>query len=231
MPPLRAIGHLLPLRSPIRAPNGEERPKNLLDHHQFHHPHEAYLNPITHERRPNIHIGGYEFYGRFIEAASSKDIAGGLLELKPTRISEVAALALEQTFGKSDTLDETFTVPWGMPESRREGRVFWDTSNDRIIAKTQEGFILALEGTNVVEAAVYLPRIYEELKLRLAQGTPPEGIDIVEIRIEGSEEWSVAASPLHIKCRAPNLESVDLFTLDRALQNTLQNAIDNRRNS
>jgi len=232
MPPLRAIGHLIPLRSPARAGNGTERAKNLLDHHQFHHPHETYLKPVIRQPHPNLSIAGYDLYGKFIETArSTSGVIGGLGEVKYIRISEVAALALEQAFGKAETTDEVFIVPWGMPENRSQGRIFWDTTHDRIIAKTREGYVLAVEGTNLVEAAVYLPRIYEELKLRSVVHPIPEGIDMVEMKIAGREEWSLAASPLHIKCQAPNLTDIDNFHIDQAVRRSLSRAISNRRQS
>ncbi len=215
MPPLRAIGHLLPLRSPHRACDGKARAKNLLDHHQFHHPHEEYLPPYASDSLR------YKFFGNYVDI-------GKVADAKPMRISEVAAIVLEQTFGKADSLEDVFSVPWGMPENRSSGRVFWDVENDRIIAKTKEGFILALEGTNVVEAAVYLPKIYENLKIQSVIAPIPEGIDLVEAKVEGNEEWSLAASPLHIKCRVPNLKNTDPGHVDNSVKGTLKNALDNR---
>lgn len=232
MPPLRAIGHLIPLRSPARAGNGTERAKNLLDHHQFHHPQEPYLKPVIRQPLPALSIAGYKFYGKFIETArSTSGIIGGLGEVRYMRISEVAALVLEQAFGKAATTDEVFIVPWGMPENRSQGRIFWDTTHDRIIARTKEGYVLAVEGTNLVEAAVYLPRMYEELKLRSVIHPIPEGVDMVEMKIAGQEEWSLAASPLHIKCQVPNLTNIAPFHIDLAVRTTLSQAIANRRQS
>lgn len=222
MPPLiRPTGHLLPLRSPSRTPSGTNRAKNLLDHHQFHHPNEEYLRPFTLSSFLGTSRTGYDFFGRFVEFGTG---------LAPyLRISDVAALALEQTFGKADTLEEIFSVPWAIPDNRSMGSVFWDVENDRIIAKTREGFTLALRGTNVVEAAVYLPKIYEEIKLQLLKQEIPEGIDIIEAAVEEpNEAWSVAASPLHIRCTVRNLGNIHPSDVSRAVAEVVEHALANR---
>ena len=219
--------------------------RELLKHHQKYH-HKLCLKPIIHEFEPNIFTAGYEFYGRFVKVATSNSrSAKELDEVKPMRISEVALLVLEQTFGKADDLNgmflaATFLAPGKAGEkiekSRRSGRVFWDVTNDRIIVKTKRGFILALQGTNIVEAAVYLPRIYADIRLRLFQRLIPEGVDTVVVRIEQGEELSRAASPLEVECRLPNLggfgpsQSIDDTEkiLTAAVRGTLKRALNRR---
>jgi len=223
MPHLRAIGHLEPLRNLFRPQQSPRYVPNLVDHHAFHHAGEGCLQPAYISPRQGLTIGGYEFFGRFVEA--SRVEADKPAFLSAMSLSQVAALALEQTFGAADSYEDIFHSAWAMPESANQGVVFWDSSNDRIVAITKEGFSLAIEGTNLVEAAVYLPRIYEQVKqLQIA-----EGVGFVEARVEGPQEvWSMAASPLQVKFNLPNLAGFDVAGVDGVVEGRIKAALSNR---
>lgn len=231
MPEVRAVNHsrLVPLRS-FRA--SQERKLCLLGHHKANHPNEAFIHPIIRQPDQFTSVLGYEFFGQFIEAArvnntNIKNYIGTLASARPMRISDVAALALEQTFGAAERIEDAFSVEWGMPENRSEGAVFWDVEADRIIAKTKEGLILSIEGTNIVEAAVYLPRQHQVLKEMIAR--IPEGVQFMETRVEGPREaWSKAASPLQVKFNLPNLSNLDQSQIDRIVRDAFLAAVANR---
>jgi hypothetical protein len=114
-----------------------------------------------------------------------------------------------------------------------EGAVFMEKRNggiDRIRVTTKEGFTLNIIGTNVVEGAVYLIRMYEAILKKLENGEIPEGVESAEIEVEGiQEEYALAASPLHIKCRLPNLANIHESDLDRAVEEALNRALGKKR--
>jgi hypothetical protein len=236
MPEIRPIScRLIPLRDP-RAPYGRSLSKTLLTQHQSSHPGEGMVNPAIQHLRPGTIVGGYFFYNRFVETArvenrTMEGHVGQLVNLKPLALSEVAALALEKTFGKAATEEDVFTTDWGSLENRHPGHLFWEEGAsgeiDRIVARTREGFTLTMEGTNIVEAAVYLPRMYDHLLSRLPE--IKEGVQQVEVRIEGNrEEWSQSNSPLHIKSNLPNLANADHELLNQIVKNALDRALQNR---
>jgi hypothetical protein len=214
MPAIRAIDrpNLVPLRG---AGN------SLLTNHRKYHPNDPLLPPSFYSPSPETVIAGYGFYGHFVACNKGYHAA-------PLPMSEVAALLLEQTFGRAERVEEAFTTDWGMAENVRPGKVFWDTTNDRIIAETREGFTLAICGTNLIEAAVYLPRMYQTVLANREKIL--RGVNIVEIQIEGpSEEWAMAASPLQIKCRVPNLDNAYTYLIDHEVLTTFQRAIANQK--
>jgi hypothetical protein len=229
MPGVRAVNHQLPLRSP-QAPYRDS--PCLIANHKTYHPEEARIYSTVKTLENNITIAGYDFFGRFVEVARVHNpridgFLGSLYRLKPMTIGEIAGLVLEQTFGRAETEEEVFTTEWGMLENRNPGYVFWDTENDRTIVTTKEGLTLSMRGTNLVEAAVYLPRMYEQaLKLR---SEVKEGIQRVNLEISGPQaEWSQAASPLVIQCHLPDLSALKVEEIDHRITGTLTRAIANR---
>ncbi|PIS29505.1 hypothetical protein COT42_05125 [Candidatus Saganbacteria bacterium CG08_land_8_20_14_0_20_45_16] len=211
--------HLVPLRStPPRQ--GKKYAPSLLDHHQFHHSNEEYLTPAL---DPTQNQQGYFLKGHFVPVCR----ADQPMSLSPMRISEVAALLLEQTFGSADKEEEVFCGEWGMPENKSPGRVFWDTSADRIIVQTAEGITIGVKGTNVVEAAVLLPHLARSLQREPLRHVP-EGFSTVVAGIEDGIIWSRAASPLNIETSLPNLDHVDHFALQTIIDAAIDRALANR---
>jgi len=233
-----AIGRLSPLRDP-RAPFGTSCASNLRNHHQTHHPHEAYLTPLTRSFPDGLTEKGYAFYGSFVRAGKVKnsrirDFVGGLSEIGVKRESEVAALALEQTFGKATSWEELTVADGFLAENANEGNIFMEARDgeiDRILVKTKEGFTITLIGTNLVEAGVYLPRIYHSLLRRLENKEIPEGIESVEVEVEGlAEEFAIAASPLRLKLRLPNLSNVSPYELALVVEKALDRVLAKKTN-
>jgi hypothetical protein len=112
-----------------------------------------------------------------------------------------------------------------MQEYLNPGYVFWDVDNDRIIVKTREGFLLSLDGTNIVEAAIYLPRMYKHILS--IKDTIPEGIQYAGAKVEGNDYLSAAASPLVIFYGLPNLAlESDPSNIHSPLSKITEEAID-----
>jgi hypothetical protein len=207
---IRIIGAALPgARKVFRCPEklALDRDLNALyRYHLYNHHAEKLIHPkITLDRAAQTCLFDYELFGytpnimqTFIRELDKK------ICVPP---AEIAALKLERTFGV--------------------GRVRWDKKNDRIIAETKEGFLLALAGTNLVEAGVYLPRLYKAILERLP--AIKEGVSLVEVRIEGEQEfWSRAASPLKVKLTLPNLEHVTLADLNLVVKQAVDRAVSTR---
>jgi hypothetical protein len=192
------------------------------------------LPPITRSFPDGLTVKGYDFYGSFVKAGEVrnsriKEFVGGLSEMGMKRESDVAALALEETFGKATSWEELTVADGFLIENSNEGNIFMEVREgeiDRVLVKTKEGFTIALIGTNIVEAAVYLPRIYRSLLRRLENGEIPEGIESVEVEVEGqAEEFALAASPLRIKLRLPNLHNVSPQDIDLVVEQRLDRVL------
>ncbi len=233
-----AIGRLSPLRDP-QSPYGKSCTSNLRNHHQTHHTNETYLPPVTRSFPDGLTVKGYVFYGAFVKAGKVKNprirnFVGGLSEIGMKRESEVATLHLEETFGKATTWEELTVADGFMIENAHEGHVFMEIKEgeiDRILVKTKNGFTMTLIGTNLVEAGVYLPRIYRSLVRRLEKGEIPEGIESVEVEIEGAaQEYAIAASPLRLKLRLPNLSNVSPYELDLVVEQALDRILAKKTN-
>lgn len=246
MPSIRAIGqNLIPLRRPQFVCPGEKRSSitrfnqkftSLMQYHKYCHPQEEYLRHFTCNPSKSVVAVGYDFFGSFVEYSSvanrmQNDFIGTIADgARGMRICEVAAKHLENVFGRGYAhSDYVFALDGSMPECVNKGRIFWDVDNERIVIFTAEGFTLALDGTNIVEAAVYLPAIYAHIKEKIK--TIPEGVNIVEAVIEGRanrEHWSIAASPLHIRLSLRNLYETSPYQAGSASQSALDKALHNR---
>jgi hypothetical protein len=193
---LRAINldHLVPLRA--RTPSG----KNLLEYYQECHPKEPRCQLITRSYGISGDAIFYEFYGQQVSPSHI-----GICEFLPNALtkpeSEVAALSLEQVFGIAG--QDAFTVDWGRPRGRG---VYWDTVNDRIVAIANKGLMLSIRGTNLVEAAVVLPLLFDEALKHSPKFE--KGISWVEAAVVSPQEyWSQAASPLRVRTTVRNLKN------------------------
>lgn len=134
----------------------------------------------------------YKFFGLAVSPSSAQvDYRKGynyFNNVMNLRLSEVAALVLNQEFGAEN--------------------ISWNQQSDRIEVKAREGFILTLRGTNLIEAAAYLPRIYRSITSRLAMREIKEGVESVNVQIEGqAENTALAASPLRMSMRLPNFDN------------------------
>lgn len=202
---------------------------SLLAHHQKHHPIENTLEctwkiiPGTPLRGPREAQLVTNFYGREVVVRRIKNYVPEFAarchsfpEVRKT--SEVAQLYLEQVFGTTETTHRARS-------GNLRPAVAWDSINDCIVATSQDGYVVSIEGSNLVEAAVYLPRQLEALK----RHRPKEGIQAVELAVCGSQSWSRAASPLVIKSNAPNIEGADPATIDSWVNQSVANALANRQ--
>jgi hypothetical protein len=207
---IRVIGALISCpRNAFRSPerlNLDRDLNALYRHHLYNHPEEKLIHPkVTLDHANQTCLFDYKLFAyipntmqAFIRELDKK------ITVPP---AEIAALKLERTFGR--------------------GKVRWDKQNDRIVVETKEGFMLALAGTNIVEAGVYLPRLYKAVLERLP--AIKEGVSLVEVRIEGEQEyWSRAASPLKVKLSLPNLEHVRIDDLNRVVHEAVARAISTR---
>lgn len=124
------------------------------------------------------------------------------------RLSGVAALALDQEFGADN--------------------IVWNKTGDCIEVKAREGFSLIFGGTNLVEAAIYLPRVFHSLISRLSLGRIPEGVASVRVQVaDEAEEFVRAASPLNISLRLSRPSDV-LSRLDGEVEASLDRVLVNR---
>ena len=182
--------------------------RNLLEHRQAARPNEPKQSPVFRSYGIFGNAVFYEFYGRQISPSTTLlhrrefDYLHGL----DAPQSEIALAALEQAVGKD---------------------VYWDKPNDRIVAITREGIMLSLRGTNLVEAAVALPLMYDEV-LKHSPGAE-KGISIVEAAVVNPREYlSRAASPLQVKLTIPNLNNFDPTLYGEAVKHGFQLALANR---
>lgn len=221
-------GRLYPLRDP-GAPRWKLCAKNLRDHHVSHHPNEEkiLIQPETHPSSSHPFVTGYMFSGKLVGVGRAYDKP---VDMSPKPISQVALWAMEQPFGAAPTYEQISCMDGFIAEGKENlGKIFWEERDgeiDRILIKTKEGFTLTLIGTNIVEAAIYLPRIYRSLLRRLENGEIPEGIESVEVEVEGhAEEYALAASPLRIKFKLPNPSNVSPYDLDMVVEQKLDRVL------
>ena len=184
--------------------------ENLLRNHQTHHTGEKVYQPIYHFGL-RAEMLSYEFFGKFVPPSSALlvrrdfDYVSGL----NLRESEVGALMLAGTFGAEN--------------------ISWNKKDDCIEVKAKEGFSLTLRGTNLVEAAVFLPRIYRSILRRLSLGEIKEGVASVNAQVEGqTEDLALVASPVKISLRLLNPNNVCADDLDRLVEESTDRALANK---
>ena len=191
--------------------------EDLLANHQQHHSAEPLI--ACHTRQ--FHIGKmlvsetltYDFFGRPVSPSSDqfRDMQRFNAFPMPLQLSETAALMLHQEFGAEN--------------------IVWNKQSDCIEVKAPE-FMLTIGGTNLVEAAIYLPRIYHSLLGRLATRQIPEGVSSVRAQVGGeAQEFAQAASPLKISLQLPNPLSISVSQIDVAVEGALARVLAKRSGS
>jgi hypothetical protein len=203
--------------------------KELLIHHQKHHPNEIKLGLSWRYDGTGTAELGCEFAGRWIKFRElnnpPKYFIGhelGMVEYRP--ISEVAFKLLESVFGKDK---DKFVCAWSFPTG-----VVWNEYNDYITAFAPDGFTASIKGSNIVEAAIWLPEMHQEYLNRKSE--VPKGIRSVHITIHDGEEYSIAASPVHLWCRVPIIDyndpaNINLDYVRLEVKNTFERSLRNRK--
>jgi len=154
----------------------------------------------------------------------------GPVDQLPTSV--IAARLLENIFGRQEDVFVVDSAPLAQVLVNNDGysrHLAWDPQNDRIIARTKEGITLSINGSNLVEAAIWLPRLYEQMKQKLSR--IPEGVQRIDLNVERGAEWSKAASPLVMECRVGNFRNLNPFDsaeFDQAAAATFDRAVANR---
>ena len=189
--------------------------ENLLENYQRYHPHESLIAPKFRQYCIGALSAGeglaYEFFGLSVGPSSAqfRRMQRNANCAESLRLSEVAALALDQEFGAEN--------------------IAWNRQADSIEVKIREGFSLSLSGTNLVEAAIYLPRLYRSLLGRISSGLIPEGVASVMVQVEGeTQESAIAASPLKIGLRLPNPATV-VTRLNEEVETALDRVLGSRK--
>lgn len=177
----------------LRGPGG------LLEHHKKYHGWEGRIRP---ELRFGVKDGSLaqieqcRFFGARVEIASIRrfEIIGGLLDAAKVPVADVAAIRLEQAFGKPE---DAYVMPWAVPEGAYLNGVYWDQYGDRIIVLKNNGEY-RFTGTNVVEAGRILPELEAYL--------PPFIFNHAQDRVVN----------VHVseKCRARVARSGNMFAFD-----------------
>jgi hypothetical protein len=97
------------------------------------------------------------------------------------------------------------------------------------VVRTKEGLALSVQGTNLIEAAIWLPRMYEQaLKNR---SRAPEGLGAIHIGFR-TEQISMAASPVDMDCQAVDyryLDPHDGAAFDSVIKGTFEMSFSNRK--
>lgn len=148
---------------------------------------------------------------------------------------EVAVHVLEQTFGKEkDLLSYEFgPSAIALCREQRDGSmriIAWDQENDCIVVKTKEGLALSTQGSNLIEAAIWLPRMYEQALKNKSRA--PEGLGAIHIGFGGMEQLSKAASPVDMDCQAVDyryLNPHDGAAFDSVIKGTFEISFSNRK--
>lgn len=242
MPDSRAIYHLISqgcqttLRADYRPSNMLHGLKELLKHYQKHHGHEDKLLDVVCRREGNSFKLFSDFCGHEVVIGKienpPQDFIGFYVDefvCERLKESEVAVRLLQQVFGKEEEIFVTDWAPLASVLECRDGfsRIFiWDKEKDCITINTKEGFSLHMKGTNLIEAAAYLPHLYRQTLEKIPH--IPEGVQSVEVEIENGDEFSMAASPLQIKCRLPNLYNTDHSRLGEIAREALDRALSRR---
>ena len=206
--------------------------------HRKNHPNEPKFAVIWRQLEGfNSFQKGFHFFGRWIALTEPEpkvaDFIGhkfGAVERLPA--SEAAAIILEQTFGKQEDIFVSDSAPRAC-HTNWDGYarvIAYDPEKDRIIATTEVGITLPIQGSNVVEAAIWLPRQYEQLMKKAAK--IEEGIKSLRTSIDQGTEYAYAASPLVIHVRVPNFRHLDPHNsavFDQIAEDTINRALANIR--
>ena len=126
-------------------------------------------------------VAGYWFYNRFVMLPADRQPTGSRsIPCASLPIEAVAALALKNTFGDH--------VSW---QAGEDGRI------KQVTAKTKFGITVMLKG-DIVEAAVYLTRLNDQLLLKRA-ALPNSMAQHIEITIEDGlpravSQWEIGNS-------------------------------------
>lgn len=242
MSALQATTALRSTRSLSRLPVRDNRASaalktlsSLLKHHQASHPCEP-LYPLYWTKNG---LNGYkltcQFYGQEVVLEKltrpPRDFIGHLIgPVREVRESEVALKVLEEEFGGQDETFINEAAPLALHSTCRDGYArpfFWDKESNCVTANLREGFSISLQGSNLVEAAIWLPRFARQIRQNLSN--VKEGVSSVWVSIEQGEEFSIAASPLHIWCQVPDYRHAPFQTINDLPGQTLSQAIKNRR--
>ncbi|MFH1825903.1 MAG: hypothetical protein ABH823_01250 [bacterium] len=150
-------------------------------------------------------------------------------------ISQVAVKRLTDVLGEDGDLfpgygDDYFRPPDSTIDRDGLCRIFrYDPVLDEMRATTADGKILVLPGSNIVEAAIWFPRMS-----RLRQQNNhrhPSGIKEIRIGVDEGPEVAIAASPLHVEVRLPNFRYYSHETaaeLDRLAAESFERALGNK---
>ncbi len=229
---------------PASVPRRSFHLENLLRNYQaFHDPNEPILRiiPYTHAYSGSVTEGlAYEFYGMSIFPTSVQFWRMETIGLLPQdlRLSEAAALLLHQEFGADN-------IFWNKPKDCIQIRARLPLTLDpkgetyrpytfpgtALKEKNAKYLPLIFAGTNLVEAAIYLPRIHRSILSRAVLRQIPEEIRSVSVQIEGpAANCSSGTRALNLRLRLPNPYIVTNEHLDRLVQEALDRSLGNYLN-
>ncbi|MFH1541950.1 MAG: hypothetical protein ABIE84_02540 [bacterium] len=164
----------------------------LFENHTQHHSRDHTVQPQIIEENVLFRVV-CETLGWSVElfhSDSRSDIPDSIAK-EPIPRALVAAIILQQTFPTDPRDFEQGTKGWQMagdvaPREYRQG-IYWDKGKDCVVARTVGGHRFQLKGTNLVEAAIILPKLHDMARIR----SPHR--DSISVRI-GKHDESITGS-------------------------------------
>lgn len=236
MPEIRAISHvrLLPLSAARPRLLGIDQLRAL---HGKNHPTEPNLALTWRQFDRGLIQKGTYFFDQWVGFSRPRPVPSdvdlvrlGTVDYKP--LAAVAAQHLENTFGRIEEVFVTDWAPLAPAIAQKDGYahfIAYDPETDCVIAKTTTGLTLSLQGSNLIEAAIWLPRIENQVRQNLPWIAA--GVQSVSVGIGQGGEWSREASPLKMSVQVDDFRQhnpLQSAEFDRIAAETFQRALFNR---
>jgi len=214
---------------PLRGSPGST--STLFGNHKYYHPHEAML-PIRWKLGKHGAELGCDFFGRWVKLQEMENLPlnwdwhqRGTVNYRPE--TDIAAVVLDRTFGRTEDIFIMDSAPLAAVLTNPDGYsrpIYWQVNWDCITVQTREGFTISMQGTNLVEAAVWLPRVYQYLQKH--QATGKERIKFVAISLAQGSELATDKGGLKVKCRLPDYRKIQHHPLlDGIVQQRMEKAL------
>ncbi|MFA6548691.1 MAG: hypothetical protein WCT39_01995 [Candidatus Margulisiibacteriota bacterium] len=194
--------------------------RGLSTHYKRFHPEKTYLLIQSIKTEAGTIERGCDFFGRWIPVSGS----GNLISL-----ANAAKRVLDLTF---ESIEHVFVTDWApmasvVARSDSYARpVAWDEEEDRTSGISRSGLKISIKGSNLIEAAIWLPRFLTEAQK--FSGIIPGEIDEIWIGFRSTHERCIeTVTDREIICFVGDFRTMDAHILDLEVQRTIKRALYN----
>jgi hypothetical protein len=189
-------------------------------HYKQFHPEETYLFIQSIKTEAGTIERGFDFFGRWIPVSGSENFLS---------LANAAKRVMDLTF---ESIEHVFVTDWApmasvVARSDSYARpVAWDEGEDRVSGISRSGLKISIKGSNLIEAAIWLPRFLTEAQKFSA--IISDRIDEIWIGFRSSHEKCIEnIFSAKIICFVGDFRTMDPHTLDLEVQRTFKRALYN----